>query len=174
MRTPIIACCVLLIAGCHRRVASTDAKPAAKAESAPKRSSSGAFFGAMAPYQSLETVPFAQAPLPPGGPGWYCFEARTTKHEAARRPEVTTSSACFRTLADCRRGGENEMHRAVGSSRDFVEHDVGTCAKQAEAWCMYLWRGADGVHQCFAAQPDCQPFMFSGGATKQSECGVAK
>lgn len=152
-------------------VAKWTAESQARAAAAASAGAPTSLYAGAAGMTPMPTVPFSEAPAPKGGPGWYCYEIRTERGRA-----VTSSSACARTLEECRTSAARRSKHPGGSVHDPASVVVGTCNKQDTATCMYLWDESGGGHTCFAASRDCVPFPYTspGAATKQSECGEVR
>ena len=113
---------------------------------------------------AMPVVPASQAPPPPSGVGWHCFQFRD---ESQTRLE----SRCRRTLAECIAALDSFRTHA----RDSRARGSSACTAAPKAWCMYEWREVadQGGTKCYLNAEECkaQEVKVAGAAgEKNSEC----
>lgn len=118
--------------------------------------------------QQMQVVSAAEAPPPPAGKGWHCFDVATrTTYEGSMHDTmvVATSSRCERTASEC--------ERIANGYRSRGDQDVGFCKPARTAACTATWtNAADARYMCAKDMQHCGPV---GGFAplpdqKQSEC----
>lgn len=116
-------------------------------------------------FGKVTVVPAAQAPKPPEGSGWHCFEAIQPGSVSPSRDRHTVH--CKRDAETCTRSADNFR-------KDPAYTQVTTCSPRASAFCSATFTNeSDASWACFAAMEDCQAQVGGvAGApgTKQSEC----
>lgn len=114
----------------------------------------------------VTVVPAAEAPKPPTGSGWQCFEAIAP----ARGPVPSQA----KHTVHCKREQDACTRAADGYRKDPAFEHVTTCSPREAAFCSATFTSeSDAAWSCFAALEDCQAQVGGvAGApgTKQSEC----
>jgi hypothetical protein len=121
-------------------------------------------------FGKVAVVPAAQAPKPPAGAGWQCFEA-IAPVRYSKPPRSKHIVHCKREADSCTRTADNYR-------KDPSFEGVTTCAPRESAYCSATFTNeTDASWDCFATLDDCQAQVGGMGGvpgTKQSECSEYK
>ncbi|HVY49095.1 MAG TPA: hypothetical protein VHB21_24565 [Minicystis sp.] len=120
---------------------------------------------ATACFGRVTVVPAAEAPPPPTGSGWFCYES--IKPDRYRPSAMSHATACHRTAEDCTRAADR-LRRAEPLT------EVSSCAPTPKAVCTASFTGqSDAAWECYRTNEECAPRV--GGVAgvpgmKQSQC----
>jgi hypothetical protein len=104
---------------------------------------------------STPTVPAAQAPRPPTGSGWSCFDFHNG--------DGGKGNACKRDVAACQKAISAKSGEGFSSDG---------CESQAHAACRYVWvDDSNGEYDCYRTLDACRVWQLRPSSfAKQSEC----
>ena len=107
------------------------------------------------PPKPVPVVPASEAPAPPPGTSWNCFEYRSSQ---------ATNSSCERTLDECRTSSSEWANTP--------SYEAGTCQAQPQAFCHHVWWSDGDKSLCFRDKADCERDQnrMKTGYTKQTAC----
>ena len=110
--------------------------------------------GIAATSQSVKVVPAAEAPAPPPGEGWHCFDYQAVRHDTHDgTSSASARDSCHRTRSECQRAASGLASAPSGGSRTYTSYQVGTCVSQATAACSYSFAGK--THECYRGTDTC-------------------
>ena len=135
--------------------------------------------GLMGAYSAQKhvVVPASEAPPPPPGTGWNCFDYYVETFETDRTNPtsyVTQRNKCLRTSEACR----EKAYAVRISSPPNTKVEVGSCGPQPEAYCSYLFH--EKKFDCWRDLASCTTTI--GGPTglskeddlRQTECALLR
>jgi hypothetical protein len=115
------------------------------------------------PVFPVSVVPAKEAPPPPSGRGWLCYQYEQTNSSVASMAGV--KSACFRNAARCNQDRASQA-TLPGTGQ------VGICELVEGAACTYQF-GGSGAYGCYASFGECAQHVGGMGmlpGIKQTEC----
>lgn len=123
-----------------------------------------------------QVVPASEAPPPPSGKGWFCFDYQEQTDYADPRTQDghAMGDTCVRTLAECQEVARERVAAGYADRAKEVTYDVGSCTAQARAACSY-WFARD-AHECHRTMARCKDqvggaaLIGPGGDPRQADC----